>query len=154
MTFNESNTVEAFIRDRLKSIGWEFIDHNSLPRQPQDVLVEEHLRDALVRLNPTIAERPERADEVLYRLRAAIMTVRDTGLVKANEEFAAWLFGERSMPFGENGEHVTIRLIDFDDPNPGLASRTASSSPSSSRSVLARPRSGPTSCYSSTECRW
>ncbi|QKK08988.1 MAG: HsdR family type I site-specific deoxyribonuclease [Planctomycetota bacterium] len=119
MTFNESNTVEAFIRDRLKSIGWEFIDHNSLPRQPQDVLVEEHLRDALVRLNPTIAERPERADEVLYRLRAAIMTVRDTGLVKANEEFAAWLFGERSMPFGENGEHVTIRLIDFDDPNPG-----------------------------------
>ena len=52
---------------------------------------------------------------MLYRLRAAIMTVRDTGLVKANEEFAAWLLGERSMPFGENGEHVTIRLIDFDD---------------------------------------
>jgi len=119
MTFNESNTVEAFIRDRLKSIGWEFIDHRTLPRQPQDVLVEDHLRDALVHLNPTIAERPERADEVLYRLRAAIMTVRDTGLVKANEEFAAWLLGERSMPFGENGEHVTIRLIDFDDPNPG-----------------------------------
>ncbi len=115
MTFNESNTVEAFIRDRLKSIGWEFIDHATLPRQPQDVLVEDHLRDALVRLNPTIAERPERADEVLYRLRAAIMTVRDTGLVKSNEEFAAWLLGERSMPFGENGEHVTIRLIDFED---------------------------------------
>ena len=115
MTFNESNTVEAFIRDRLKSIGWEFIDHHALPRQPQDVLVEDHLRDALVRLNPTIAERPDRADEVLYRLRAAIMTVRDTGLVKANEEFAAWLLGERSMPFGENGEHVTIRLIDFDE---------------------------------------
>ena len=34
---------------------------------------------------------------------------------QANEEFAAWLRGERSMPFGENGEHVTIRLIDFDD---------------------------------------
>jgi type I restriction enzyme R subunit len=52
---------------------------------------------------------------VLYRLRAAIMTVRDTGLIKANEEFAAWLLGDRSMPFGENGQHVTIRLIDFDD---------------------------------------
>ena len=76
MTFNESNTVEAFVRDRLKSIGWEFIDHAALPRQPQDVLVEDHLRDALVRLNPTIAERPERADEVLYRLRAAITTAR------------------------------------------------------------------------------
>ncbi len=116
MTFNESNTVEAFIRDRLQDLGWEFIDHATLPRQPQEVLVEPHLRDALIRLNPTIAERPERADEVLYRLRAAIMTVRDTGLVKANEEFAAWLLGDRSMPFGENGEHVTIRLIDFEDP--------------------------------------
>lgn len=114
-SFNESNTVEAFIRDRLKAIGWEFIDHVTLPRQPHDVFVEDRIRDALVRLNPTIAERPERADEVLYCLRAAIMTVRDTGLVKANEAFAAWLLGERSMPFGENGEHVTIRLIDFDD---------------------------------------
>lgn len=114
MTFNESNTVEAFLRDLLKSIGWTFVDRDTLPRQQQDVLVESDLRDALVRLNPAIAERPERADEVLYRLRAAIMTVRDTGLVKANEEFAAWLLGERSMPFGENGEHVTIRLIDFD----------------------------------------
>ncbi|MCG8039966.1 MAG: HsdR family type I site-specific deoxyribonuclease [Candidatus Thiodiazotropha endolucinida] len=115
MTFNESNTVEAFIRDRLQELGWEFIDHATLPRQPQEVLVEPHLRDALIRLNPTIAERPERVDEVLYRLRAAIMTVRDTGLVKANEEFAAWLLGDRSMPFGENGEHVTIRLLDFED---------------------------------------
>lgn len=115
MTFNESNTVEAFIRDRLKAIGWEFIDHTTFPRQPHDAFVEDHLRDALVRLNPTIGERPERADEVLYRLRAAIMTVRDTGLVKANEEFAAWLLGERSMPFGTSGEHVTVRLIDFDE---------------------------------------
>jgi len=112
--FSEANTVEAFIRDLLQSIGWTFVDRDTLPRQQQEVLVESHLRESLVRLNPTIAERPERADEVLYRLRAAIMTVRDTGLVKANEEFAAWLLGERSMPFGENGEHVTIRLIDFD----------------------------------------
>lgn len=115
MTFTESNTVEAFVRDRLQDLGWEFIDHATLPRQPQEVLVEPHLRDALVRLNSTIAKRPERADEVLYRLRAAIMTVRDAGLVKANEEYVAWLVGDRSMPFGENGEHVTIRLIDFDD---------------------------------------
>jgi len=114
MGFNESNTVEAFVRDLLKSIGWTFVDRDTLPRQQQDVIVESHLREALLRLNPTIAERPERADEVIYRLRAAIMTVRDTGLVKANEEFAAWLLGARTMPFGENGEHVTIRLIDFD----------------------------------------
>lgn len=136
MTFNESNTVEAFVRDllcgeithhtaigpgvarrsgKISGLGWHFLSRENLPRQPQDVLVETQLRDALVRLNPTIAEKPECADEVLYRLRAATMTVRETGLVKANEEFAAWLQGERSMPFGENGEHITIRLLDFDD---------------------------------------
>lgn len=74
-----------------------------------------HLRNALIRLNPDIAANPGRADDVLYRLRAIVMGARSDGLVKANEEFAAWALGERSMPFGANGEHVTIRLIDFDE---------------------------------------
>lgn len=134
--FNESNTVEAFTRDQLcgavthhtavgpglarrngqiSGLGWHYVSAVYLPRQPQEVLVEGHLRDALIRLNPSIAVQPGRADDVLYRLRAIVMTVRDSGLVKANEEFAAWLLGERSMPFGDNGEHVTIRVLDFDD---------------------------------------
>jgi type I restriction enzyme R subunit len=136
MTFTESNTVEAFIRDRLcgavrhytavgvgiarrnreiSGLGWHYLSATNLPRQPQEVLVEDHLREALIRLNPSIAVQLDRVDDVLYRLRAIVMTVRDSGLVKANEEFAAWLLGERSMPFGDNGEHVTIRLVDFDD---------------------------------------
>lgn len=115
MTFNEANTVEAYLRDLLIDIGWQYLDTASLPRQSQDALVEEHLREALIRLNPTIAIQPDRVDDVLYRLRAIIMGVRSDGLVKSNEEFAAWLTGERSMPFGENGEHVTIRLIDFEN---------------------------------------
>ncbi len=136
MTFNEANTVEAFVRDllcggvthhtsvgpgsarrsgRISGLGWHYLSAENLPRQPQEVLVEEHLREALIRLNPTIAAQPDRVDDVLYRLRAIIMGVRSDGLVKANEEFAAWLTGERSMPFGENGEHVTIKLIDLED---------------------------------------
>jgi type I restriction enzyme R subunit len=79
------------------------------------VLVEGTLRDALVRLNPEIAAEPDRADEVLYRLRAILLSVRTDGLVRANEEFRAWLIGERSMPFGENNAHVLVRLFDFDD---------------------------------------
>jgi len=134
--FNEANTVEAFVRDRLcggtahytavgpgvarrhghvSGLGWHFLAAQNLPRQPQDVLVEAHLREALIRLNPEVAAKPDRADDVLYKLRAIVMGVRSDGLVKANEEFAAWLTGERSMPFGPRGEHVTIRLIDFDD---------------------------------------
>lgn len=136
MTYNESNTVEALIRDHLcggvrhhsavghglarrdrqiSGLGWHYLAPSNLRRQPHEILVEDYLRDALIRLNPSIAAHPDRVDDVLYRLRAIVMTVRDSGLVKANEEFAGWLLGERSMPFGENGEHVTVRLIDFDD---------------------------------------
>ena len=139
MTFNESNTVEAYVRDILAGpvsevvanavhepevpyqgraqtgLGWNYVGPKALPREPQDVLVEKHLQEALIRLNPSIAAEQKRADDVLYHLRAIIQGVRTDGLVKANEEFAAWLTGERSMPFGPNGEHVTIRLIDFGD---------------------------------------
>jgi type I restriction enzyme, R subunit len=136
MTFNEANTVEAFVRDRLcggiihhtavgaglarrlghvSGLGWHFLAPQNLIRQPHEALVEDHLREALVRLNPEIAAQPDRADDVLYKLRAILMGVRSDGLVKANEEFAAWLTGERSMPFGANGEHVTIHVIDFVD---------------------------------------
>lgn len=135
MTFNEANTVEAYIRDRLagsvgpdtvsvglarqggaiSGLGWYFVGPAKLPRQPQEALVEPYLRDALIRLNPDIAANPSRVDDVLYRLRAIVLGARSDGLVKANEEFASWMLGERSMPFGPNGEHVTIRLIDFED---------------------------------------
>ena len=136
MTFNEANTVEAFVRDllcggithhtavgpglarrtgQLSGLGWHYLSHENLPRQPQEALVEDHLSEALIRLNPAIAAQPDRAEDVLYRLRAIIMGVRSDGLVKANEEFAAWITGDKSMPFGANGEHVTIKLIDFDD---------------------------------------
>ncbi len=137
MTFNEANTVEAFIRDRLagstfssaaaavpglarqggaiSGLGWHFVGPADLPRQSQEALVEPYLRDALIRLNPDIAANPSRVDDVLYRLRAIVMSARSDGLVKANEEFTAWMLGERSMPFGPNGEHVTVHLIDFED---------------------------------------
>ena len=135
MRFNEANTVEAVIRDRLAGeggfatvstgvaqqggqiagVGWHYVHSTDLPRQAQEALVEPYLRDALIRLNPDIAANPLRVDDVLHRLRAIVMGVRSDGLVKANEEFAAWVVGERSMPFGPKGEHVTIRLIDFDD---------------------------------------
>jgi type I restriction enzyme R subunit len=75
-------------------------------------MVESWLRDALIRLNPEIAAQPDRADEVTYALRAIMLSVQGDGLVRANENFMAWLRGEKTMPFGPNGEHVTVRLID------------------------------------------
>ncbi|WP_415754278.1 type I restriction endonuclease subunit R [Pseudomonas leptonychotis] len=136
--FNEANTVEAYVRDLLagpfkavsintaqetqasygpssKGIGWRYAEPAEVPRQIQEVLVEPWLRDALIRLNPEIAAQPDRVDEVLYKLRAIVLSVRSDGLIRANEEMTAWMRGERSMPFGANNEHVPVRLIDLDD---------------------------------------
>jgi type I restriction enzyme R subunit len=94
--FNESNTVESFLRDQLVSPirsvrfdrtgeqgvgytnsrpGWRYVPPVDVPRRPQDVLVEPWVREALIRLNPAISAQPDRADDVLYKLRAIIMGV-------------------------------------------------------------------------------
>ncbi|QIX96284.1 type I restriction endonuclease subunit R [Cedecea sp. FDAARGOS_727] len=131
--FNESNTVEAYVRDLLagstlkpintvrdhqdssRGIGWNYVSPTDVPRQIQETLVEPWLREALLRLNPEIAAQSDLADEVLYKLRAIILSVRSDGLIRANEELTAWMRGERSMPFGQNNEHVPVRLIDLED---------------------------------------
>ena len=114
--FNEANTVRDFVRDLLKQGGASFVPGNQLPRSPSEVLLEGPLREALVRLNPEIAADPAKADEVVHKLRAVLISARTSPHpVVANEEFASWLTGQRSMPFGEDGQHTTVRLVDFAD---------------------------------------
>jgi len=115
--FNEANAVEEFILNRMVKSGWTYIFGPELPRTHGDVLLDSVLFDALCSLNAEIAEEPARAEEVIYKLRAVIQGVGGDGLVRANEELMAWVRGERTMPFGPNGEHVTVRLIDFDNIN-------------------------------------
>lgn len=141
--FTESNTVEQMILDAVakrggkqpsmlredalryggESLGdelrqtcWSYVPASQVPRRPSDVMVEAWLRDALIRLNSEIAAQPDRADEVIYNLRAILLSVNADGLVRANENFMAWLRGEKTMPFGHNGEHVPVRLMDAFDP--------------------------------------
>lgn len=116
MTFNEASSVRDFVRDQARLGGWEFIAGADLPRDNSDALIEADLRNALIRLNTSIADEPARAEEVLHRLRAIVLSGRTGAVMAANEEFAAWLDGERTMPFGPDGEHVTINLLDQDNP--------------------------------------
>lgn len=142
MTFTEASTVEQMILNavtrkraserpvvreplpgRAASLGgdlrparWDYLPPVQIPRRSGDVMVESWLRDALIRLNPEIAAEPDRADEVIYNLRAILLAVQADGLVRANENFMAWLRGEKTMPFGKNGEHVPVRLVDADNP--------------------------------------
>ncbi len=115
MGFNEANSVRDGIRDYLIPLGWKYISRTQLPRAENEVFVLKDLVEALIRLNPEIAEQPDRADEVIYKLRAALYSVRSDGLVRANEEFLSWITGDHSMPFGKNGEHVPVKIIDFEN---------------------------------------
>jgi type I restriction enzyme R subunit len=114
--FSEANTVEQMIIDACVLLGWHLVPAPTLRRQTSEVFVESLLRDSLIKLNPEIGAQPDRADEVIYKLRAILLTVQNDGLVRSNEAFAEWLQGDKTMPFGPNGEHTPVRLIDFENP--------------------------------------
>lgn len=131
MNFTELNSVEHYIINQISGTNlnttnkvkeeqspfgtqWVYKTTQELNRTINEVLIESELIDALIKLNPEIKQQPELADEIIYKLRAILISVNQVGLVKANEEFYKWLSGEKTMPFGENNSHVSIRLIDFD----------------------------------------
>lgn len=131
MGFNELNSVEHYIIHQLSGVNlnseearepqsgygaqWVYKSSDEIKRGVNDVLVESEIKEALIRLNPDIAAKPELADEVIYKLRAVLISVNQDGLVKANEEFFKWMTGEKTMPFGENNRHVPVRLTDFEE---------------------------------------
>ena len=114
-SFSEQN-VEDMVIHTLQQNGWEYIPAVELPRAESDVMVESHLRDALIRLNPCIAENPNHADTVIYKLRALIATVRPHDLVTQNERFKKLIFEENSFPFDKDGRSISIRFFDYDNP--------------------------------------
>jgi type I restriction enzyme, R subunit len=109
--FNEDNTIEQMIISTLKSNGWKYIPAEELPRMYSDVLVEPMVKEALIRLNPEIAEDPSRADEVIYKLRTLILSVQPHNLVTQNEIFKKMIFEENSYPFGKDGRMIPIRFF-------------------------------------------
>ena len=108
--FSEA-TFEQMVCDTLSKNGWKYIPADKLPRQHSDVLVEPMVKDALIRLNPCIAEDPSRADEVIYKLRALILSVQANNLVAQNEAFKKLVFENNTFPFGENGRAVPITFF-------------------------------------------
>ena len=109
--FNEDNTIEQMMISALQENGWRYIPSEELPRIYSDVLVEPMVKEALIRLNPEIAEDPSRADEVIYKLRTVILSVQPHNLVTQNEVFKKLVFEENSYPFGKDGRMVPIRFF-------------------------------------------
>jgi len=114
--FNEENTVENLVKDIVsQKLGWRFIPREKLSRVEKDVFVESILSEKIKEFNPVVSQELDRLDEILYKLQSIIYSVHDVGLIKANEEFSKWLKNEQSMPYGKNGEHMPIKLIDFEN---------------------------------------
>lgn len=109
--FNEDNTIEQMVIQMLQGNGWKYIPADKLPRLHSDVLVESMVKDALVRLNPSIVEEPSRADEVIYKLRTLILSVQAHSLVTQNEVFKKLIFEENFYPFGKDGRMIPIRFF-------------------------------------------
>jgi type I restriction enzyme R subunit len=116
-TFSESSTIQAALLARLSDpgIGWTPVAAQDLARGETQALVESEVVEALLRLNPKIAAKPERVDEILPRLRATVLAVADEGLVRANELMISWLRGLVTHQFIGEPKPEPIRLIDFDD---------------------------------------
>ncbi len=109
-------TIQYGLAKHLEKLGWVYADDDSIGRGVDGVFILDDLEAALVRLNPEIAAMPGRTDEVLARLRAVLLGVRNDGLVSANEEFVQWMCGRRTVKYLGEDKDVQVRLIDFENP--------------------------------------
>ncbi|MFR7973476.1 MAG: type I restriction endonuclease subunit R [Lacrimispora saccharolytica] len=109
--FNEDNTIEQMTLTSVQKNGWKYVPAEELPRRYDDVLVEPLVKEALIRLNPEIAEEPSRADEVIMKLRTLILSVRPHNLIQQNEDFKKLIFEKNSFPFGKDGRSVPIKFF-------------------------------------------
>ena len=109
--FNEDNTIEQMAISTLSKAGWKYVEADNLDRNYTDVMVESMVKDALIRLNPAIAEEPSRADEVIYKLRALIMSTDENNLITQNEAFKRFVFEQNSFPFGKDGRAISVSFF-------------------------------------------
>ena len=106
--FTEEDTTEQMIIETLQHNGWKYIPAEELPRDYSDVYVESMVKNALIRLNPVIDEDTSRADEVIFKLRALLLSTNQQNLVTQNEAFKQFVFEKNSYPFEKDGRQVSI----------------------------------------------
>ncbi len=116
----DEKMVQMGLADHVSKLGWKYSDDESLLRPFESVLLTDDLLDCLESLNPEIREAPSRAEEVMAKLRAVLLGVRNDGLVSSNEEFVAWLCGRRTIKYIGTDRDVQVNLIDFQNPKSNI----------------------------------
>ncbi|MDJ0379081.1 HsdR family type I site-specific deoxyribonuclease [Cryobacterium sp. PH31-L1] len=114
--FNEASVVQMPIVDLLVAGGWKYMPADQLRRANASVIIEARARAAIERLNPSLAGRPDRVDEVLRHLRMTVIDGADLGLVRANQALLAWLRGRNTVQLTDPVRDVPVALLDFAHP--------------------------------------
>lgn len=112
----DEKMVQMGLADHLSRLGWVWAEDETLGRPFESVFLSDDVIKGLVSLNPEVAKVPTRAEEVLSKLRAVLLGVRNDGLVASNEEFVAWLCGRRTIKYIGTDKDVQVNLIDFENP--------------------------------------
>jgi type I restriction enzyme R subunit len=108
--------VQKPITDLLAAGGWAHVPGSDLGRVQTSVLIESSTRAAIERLNPQLAGKTDRVDEILRQLRMTVIDGSDLGLVRANQAFLGWLRGRRTVQLADPVRDVPVTLIDFANP--------------------------------------
>lgn len=111
-TFNENNVSEQMCIDVAKQAGYTYMKASDLRHGNYDsVIVEDILQDSLVKINNITKDE---AQIVIQKVRTRIMSGSTGDIITANQNLRKLFFEENSFPFGENGEHISIRFFDTD----------------------------------------
>ncbi len=112
----DEKMVQMGLAKHLANLGWVQAEDETLGRPFESVFLTDDVTNALLALNPKIAKVPGRVEEVVSKLRAVLLGVRNDGLIPSNEEFVAWLCGRRTIKYIGTDKDVQVNLIDFVNP--------------------------------------
>ena len=116
----DEKMVQMGLAEHLSRLGWVWAEDETLGRPFESVFMLDDLSSSLHRLNPEIQDSPSRSDEILAKLRAVVLGVRNDGLVATNEEFVAWLCGRRTIKYIGTDKDVQVKIVDFDNPKANI----------------------------------
>ena len=120
MAFNEDNVTEQMCIEIAREAGYEYCHADDLRTAKNDVICEQLLQTALMRINKITMQE---AQIVIQKVKDAIYQGMGGDIITANQNLRNLFFKENSFPFGENGEHTTIN---FFDTSPATASKNNS----------------------------
>lgn len=108
--------VQKGLAQHISTLGWDLTEEDELLNRPfENVFNHSDLEKTLNKLNPEISNDNKKFEEVLSKLKAVLLSVRNDGLVSTNEEFVAWLCGRRTIKYIGTDQDVQVKLIDFEN---------------------------------------